>query len=252
MIYIKSEYDINNIKKACDIWKHTKSELTKYIKEGISLNQIDEFAKQIIESKGATCTFRDYHGFKGNICLSVNDVVIHGVPSEYILKKSDMLSLDIGITYNNYICDSAFTIIIGENEEAEKISKVCYESLLEGISKIKPGNKIGDISNAIQVYVENENYHILKDFGGHGCGIKLHEDPMILNYGNKNSGPTLKEGMIICIEPMIMTGSSDYYIDKKDKWSVRSKNGKLTCHWEHMILVTKDGYEILTLDEKKE
>lgn len=252
MIYIKSEFDISNIKKACDIWKFTKNELIKYIKEGISLNQIDEFARNIIESKGAICTFKDYYGFKGNICLSVNDVVIHGVPSEYILKNKDMLSLDIGVTYNNYVCDSAFTVIIGENEEAEKINKVCYQSLLEGINQIKPGNKIGDISNAIQTYVEKEGYHILPDFGGHGCGIKLHEDPIILNYGTRDSGPILREGMIICLEPMILTGLSDYYIDKKDKWSVKSKNKKLTCHWEHMILVTKNGYEILTLDEEKE
>ncbi len=248
MIYIKSSYDIENIKKTCKIWIWVKKKLYDFIKEGKSLIEIDSYAKDLIESKNAFCTFKNYNGFEGNICLSVNEVIIHGVPTKYTLKKNDILTLDIGITYNGYICDAAFTIIIGNNEEAIKLSEVCYESLLKGIEQVKPGNKIGDISFAIQNHVEKNGYFILENFGGHGCGIKLHEDPIILNYGKKNTGPILKEGMIICIEPMIMIESNEYFIDQKDKWSVKSKNNKMTCHWEHMVLVTSDGYEILTLE----
>ncbi|MGL4647177.1 MAG: type I methionyl aminopeptidase [Mycoplasmoidaceae bacterium] len=248
MIYIKSAFDISNIKEACKIWLWVKAKLLDYIKAGKTLKAIDLYAAELITSKSAICTFKDYQGFGGHICTSVNDVIIHGVPNSYALQEGDMLTLDIGVTFNNYVCDAAFTVIIGKNEEAEKISKVCYQALLEGIKVIKPRNSIGDISHAIETYVNDHGYQVLKDFGGHGCGIKLHEDPIILNYGKKGQGAILKPGMVICLEPMILTDSDQYYIDPKDQWSVKAKNHKLTCHWEHMILVTDDGYEILTLE----
>lgn len=247
MIYIKSNYEIEQIKKACSVWKEVRDKLTSFIKEGVSLLEIDEYARKLIEDeRGCKACFHNYNGFPGHICVSVNDVVIHGVPTNYKLKYQDMVTCDIGVEYNSYICDAAFTVIIGENHEAQKISDVCYNSLFEGIKQIKPDNTIGDISYAIQSYVESNGYKVISDFGGHGCGKKLHEDPIILNYGNKGSGAKLRPGMIICIEPMILTDNNAYYIDKKDNWSVISRNHKLTCHWEHMVLVTENGYEILT------
>lgn len=247
MIYIKSNYEIEQIKKACSIWKEVRDKLTSFIKEGVSLLEIDEYARKLIEDdNGCKACFHNYNGFPGHICISVNDVVIHGVPTNYKLKYQDMVTCDIGVEYNSYICDAAFTVIIGNNSEAQKISDVCYNSLIEGIKQVKPNNTIGDISHAVQNYVEANGYKVISDFGGHGCGKKLHEDPIILNYGNKGSGAKLRPGMIICIEPMILTDNNAYYIDRKDNWSVISKNHKLTCHWEHMVLVTKDGCEILT------
>ena len=247
MIYIKSNYEIEQIKKACSIWKEVRYKLTSFIKEGVSLLEIDEYARKLIEDdNGCKACFHNYNGFPGHICISVNDVVIHGVPTNYKLKYQDMVTCDIGVEYNSYICDAAFTVIIGDNSEAQKISDVCYNSLIEGIKQVKPNNTIGDISHAVQNYVEANGYKVISDFGGHGCGKKLHEDPIILNYGNKGSGAKLRPGMIICIEPMILTDNNAYYIDRKDNWSVISKNHKLTCHWEHMVLVTEDGCEILT------
>lgn len=247
MIYIKSNYEIEQIKKACSIWKEVRGKLTSFIKEGVSLLEIDEYARKLIEDDNrCKACFHNYNGFPGHICISVNDVVIHGVPTNYKLKYQDMVTCDIGVEYNSYICDAAFTVIIGDNSEAQKISDVCYNSLIEGIKQVKPNNTIGDISHAVQNYVEANGYKVISDFGGHGCGKKLHEDPIILNYGNKGSGAKLRPGMIICIEPMILTDNNAYYIDRKDNWSVISKNHKLTCHWEHMVLVTEDGCEILT------
>ncbi|WP_412032237.1 type I methionyl aminopeptidase [Malacoplasma muris] len=246
MIIIKSLYDIEQIEKASSIWKKVRDDFFKYVTIGQSLKYLDLRAKNIIENNGGKCAFYKYNGFPGNICISVNDVIIHGIPNDYILQEKDIVTFDVGVDYNGYICDAAFTIVLGNNEEAKKINEICYNSLLEGIKQAIPNNYIGDISFAIQSYVEKNGYHVIHDFGGHGCGRKLHEDPMILNYGKPKTGAMLRPGMVICIEPMILTDDKKYYIDKKDKWSVISENHKLTCHWEHMILITKDGNKILT------
>lgn len=246
MIFIKSKYDIEQIERASTVWKKVRDDFFKFVKEGLSLKELDQRAKSIIESNGCKCAFYKYNGFPGNICISVNDVIIHGVPTDYVLKVGDIVTFDVGVDYNSYICDAAFTIVIGNNDEAKKINKICYQSLMEGIKYAIPNNYVGDISNAIENFVTKNGYKVIQDFGGHGCGKKLHEDPMILNYGKPKTGAILKPGMVICIEPMILTDKNEYYIDKKDKWSVISKNHKLTCHWEHMILITNEGNKILT------
>ncbi|MGL4768768.1 MAG: type I methionyl aminopeptidase [Mycoplasmoidaceae bacterium] len=246
MIIVKSSFDIDRIRETCKIWKKIRSKFFEIVKEGISLKELDEIAKSIIIENGATASFFNYQKYKHNICTSVNEVVIHGVPNNYKLKNGDLISIDVGVTYNNYICDAAYTIIVGSNKDAEYISKVCYDSLIAGIKAIAPGARIGDISNSIYTVVEKAGFKILEDFTGHGCGKKLHEDPIIPNYGEKSTGMKLVPGMVLCIEPMIMTDSNHYFISKKDKWSVIAKNKKLTCHWEHMVLVTNSGYEILT------
>lgn len=246
MIIIKSNFDIKQIKEAVKIWKKVRTAMYENAKVGITLKELDQIASKIIKKNGAIPTFLNYQGYKGNICTSVNEVIIHGVPDNYKLKDQDLLSIDVGVTYNKYVCDAAYTIIIGTNNEAEKISKICYESLLEGIKSAIPGNTIGDISYSIGKYIIENGYKILKDFTGHGCGKKMHEDPLIPNIGEPKTGVKLVEGMVLCLEPMIMTDSNKYIISKEDSWSVISKNKKLTCHWEHMILITKDGYEVLT------
>lgn len=245
MIFIKSEYDISQIKIASNIWKMVRDAIIKEASINTNLLKLEQLAKKIITENNAIPAFKGYGGFKGEICISVNDCIIHGVPSDYNIKKGDIISFDVGVNYNNYICDAAFTICFDCDEETIKMNKVCYDSLDEVCKIIKPNIRVGDISNFIQEYVESRGYHILKDFGGHGCGIKLHEDPIILNYGKKSSGSKLLPGMIICIEPMIMIGSDEYYIDE-DKWSVKSVNKKNNSHWEHMILITDDGCEVLT------
>ncbi len=248
MIFIKNNNDIENIKKACEIWKKTKKEIINFAKIGTNLLDIENLAKEIIEKNNAKCAFKDYNGFKGYICISVNETIIHGVPKSYTIKKGDIISFDIGVDYNSYICDAAFTIEFDCDELTSKMNKICYNSLLEGIKFATKEYRIGDISFAIQKYVEENGFEVIKNFGGHGCGIKLHEDPIILNYGKPGTGPKLKEGMIICIEPMVMIDSDKYEISKNDNWSVNSINKKNTSHWEHMILITENGNEILTKD----
>lgn len=246
MIFIKSEYDISQIKIASNIWKKVRDAIIKEAHIGTNLLYLESLAKKIINDNLATPAFKGYGGFKGEICISVNECIIHGVPKDYNIKKGDIISFDIGVNYNNYICDAAFTICFDSDNETIKVNEVCKESLDEVIKILRPGIRVGDISNFIQEFVESRGFFILRDFGGHGCGIKLHEDPIILNYGEKSTGIELVPGMIICIEPMIMIGSNEYYIDKKDKWSVISKNKKNNAHWEHMILITENGCEVLT------
>jgi len=246
MIYIKNSTEIEKIKKACQIWKEVKTTITPFIKEGITTLEINNIIKNEILSHNATPTFLGYAGFPYDVCISVNDELIHGFPSNYKLKQGDMITIDMGVTYGGHVCDSAFTIIIGDNHEAKKISEATYKSLIQSINEVKPGNYVGDISYTIKSVAKKYGYEVIKDFTGHGCGNQLHEEPSIPCYGDKNTGSRLVPGMTLCIEPMLMTGSDQYTTDKNG-WTIRSKNHKLTCHWEHMVLVTETSCEILTL-----
>lgn len=246
MIYIKSEYDISQIKLAADIWKKIKIELIKQTKPGISLLQLDKIANTIAIENKATCSFYQYQGFEGHICISVNEQLIHGVPNNYIIKKGDLVTFDVGVTYNNYICDAAFSVLVEPiSENAQRIYDATLDCLQKALEQIKPDNYTGDISYAIELCAKKHGFEVIKDYGGHGCGIKIHEDPIILNYGQQKTGAKLKPGMIICIEPMLLTKSDQYKIDTNG-WTVIAKNNKLTCHAEYMVLVTKTGYENLT------
>lgn len=244
---IKSEQDIKLIKAASAIWKKARNAVIEASKVGVSLLELDAIANNIINENKAIAAFHRYMDFPGHICISVNDCIIHGVPTEYRLKDGDMVSFDIGVKFEEHICDAAFTVIIGQNVDAQNISDVCKNSLYEAIKILRPGTTTNQIAMTIQDYVESHGYQVIRDFTGHGCGNKLHEDPVVSNY-RSNFFPNFKleENMVICIEPMILTGSHKYTIDTKDGWSVRSKNKKLTCHWEHMLLITNDGCEILT------
>lgn len=247
MIYIKSQEDIQGIKKACAIWKKVKKALLKATKPGVSTKKLDKLAADVIYKNKATPSFYKHEGFPGYICISVNEQIIHGVASDYVLKKSDMITFDIGVTYKGYICDAAFSVVLDEaNIEATQIQLATLDCLEKGIEAIKPGATVGDISHAIETTATQHGYQVIKNFGGHGCGLKVHEDPIILNYGPAHSGPKLRPGMVICIEPMLMTDSDEYVVDPITHWTVSSKNGKLNCHEEHMVLVTETGAEVLT------
>ncbi len=256
MIYLKTEEDLKYIRKACEIWKKVRHELVKYVRVGISTHELDLKAKEIIESLGAKCTFHKLYDFPGYICISVNDQLIHGIGDEYKLCSNDLVTFDIGITYHDHVADAAFTIIVSpsDNQQACDILKATYASLMESIKIIKPGIHVGDIAAKTYEVAKSYGYEVIRNFAGHGCGNKAHEDPLIPNIGLPNTGVSLVPNMVICIEPMLMTKSHAYEINYNNNWTVSSKNHKLTCHYEHMVLVTNDGYEILTktLDENQD
>jgi methionyl aminopeptidase len=194
----------------------------------MTTNELDKIALDVITQNNATPTFLNYGGFPKNICISINEELIHGIPSSRKIKNGDMITFDVGVTYMKYICDSAFTVILGINKEAQKINDATYECLIESIKEIKPDNVTGDISNKIENIAKTNHYEVIKDYSGHGCGIKLHEDPQISCFGDKHSGTKLKPGMILCIEPMLMTDSDEYYTESNN--TVVARNHKLTCH----------------------
>lgn len=247
MVYIKSLEDIKLIKQAAAIWKQTRQLIIEHCRVGVSLKSIDELVNKFVLEQNARCSFYKYRDFPGHICINVNEQLIHGVPTNYIIQKDDLISFDVGIEYQNHHCDAAFTINMNpNNKQNQEILDVTLGALTNAISQIKPGNYIGDIENAIEVYVHQHKYEVIKDFGGHGCGNKIHEDPMIMNFGQPKTGIKLIPNMTLCIEPMVLTNSDQYYIDPKNHWTVIAKNKKLTCHCEHMVLVTNNGCEILT------
>jgi methionyl aminopeptidase len=185
---------------------------------GVNLNTLDQKVDQLVTTLGATCSFYQYNGFPKHLCISVNDELIHGIPRDYIIKPNDLVTFDLGITYQNHICDAAFTLHVSPTTEAPtKISDATKDALMQAIKVIKPGNYIGDISHTIETTAKMHGYKVISDFGGHGCGNHLHEDPMILNYGKPQTGPVIVKGMTLCIEPMLMTDSNAYFIDPIDQ-----------------------------------
>jgi methionyl aminopeptidase len=191
--------------------------LIKNTRVGITTKELDEIANKVILENGGTPSFYQYAGFPGYICISVNDQVIHGIPDGYKLKKEDLVTYDVGVTYNEHFCDSAFSVSVDpDNQINKKIMDATLECLEESVKECMPGNHTGDISNKIEEIAYKNGYEVITDYGGHGCGNKIHEDPIILCYGDKNTGTKLKPGMVICVEPMLMTGSNKYFVDKKN------------------------------------
>ena len=247
MIILKSDEEIELLRHAGRIVALTHQYLKQYIKPGISTKEIDELGEKFILSQGATCSFKGYQGFPGAICTSVNDVLVHGIPSkDVILKDGDIITLDIGACYKGYHGDSAWTYAVGNiSEEAKRLMEVSEKSLFIGLEQVKPGNRISDIGHAIQVYLEDNGYGVPRDYTGHGVGRDVHEDPIVPNYGVPNRGPKIVKGMVIAVEPMVTLG--DYYTRTLlDDWTVKTIDGKITAHYEHTVAVTDDGYEILT------
>jgi len=247
MITIKSNYEIELMRIAGSIVYETHKYLEKHIKEGITTLELDKLASEFIKSKGATASFKDYSGYPKSICTSINEEVVHGIPSKRKLKNGDIISIDIGVCYKGYHGDSAWTYAVGEiSDEKKYLMEHTASSLFEGLNVIKEGVHLGDVSNAIEEYANKHHLGIVRELVGHGVGSHLHEEPEIPNYGKKNTGPILKAGMTLAIEPMLNLGRDDIYV-LDDDWTIITKDNKPSAHYEHTVLVTKDGYEILTM-----
>ena len=220
------------------------------IKPGISTYEINEIAEKVIYDGGGRCPCKGYYDYPAGPCVSVNDTLIHGIPSKkIILKEGDLVSLDVVANLHGYCADATRTFLVGTcRESVRKILDVCQKAFYEGVKAAKPGNHVGDISASIQKYVESFGYNVARDFTGHGIGKGMHEDPMVPNFGIEGTGPLLRPGMALAIEPMILEGKKETRI-LGDGWTVKSKDGKLTCHYENTIIITEEGNEIITLTE---
>lgn len=246
MITIKSNREIELMREAGKMVSKTHKYLKEFIKPGITTKELDKLAFEYITNMGGVPTCKGYEGFPATLCTSVNDTVVHGIPDNYKLKDGDIITIDMVIGYKGYQGDAAWTYAVGNISSDKKyLMEHTEKALYEGISQVKPGNHIGDISSAIEKYANKYNLGIVKELCGHGIGREMHEDPEVPNYGKINSGPKLREGMVICIEPMLNLGTPDIYI-LDDDWTIKTDDGLPSAHYEHTILVTKDGYEILT------
>lgn len=246
MIKIKTKEEIELMKVAGSIVFDTHKYLEKYIKPGITTKELDELAYQYIIKRDATPSFKNYKGYPASICASVNDEVVHGIPNNRTLKEGDIISIDIGVCYKGYHGDSAWTYPVGNiSDEKKYLLKHTEQSLYEGLEAIKEGAYVGDISNRIERYLKDKNLGIIKELVGHGIGKELHESPDIPNYGMAGTGPMLKSGMVLAVEPMITLGSSKIYI-LEDDWTIVTADGLSAAHFEHTVLVTETGYIILT------
>jgi len=246
MIIRKSDVEISLMRIAGQIVAQTHQLLAKQIRPGITTKELDQIAEEFIRSKGAIPSFLGYGGFPASICASINDELVHGIPSNRVLKEGDIISIDIGAEYKGYHGDSAWTYGVGEiSEQAERLLKVTEESLYKGLEFATPDYRLSDISNAIQIYVEDHGFSIVREYVGHGIGTKLHEEPQIPNYGPANRGPRLKPGMALAIEPMVNAGER-YVKTLADDWTVVTKDHSLCAHFEHTIVITETGHEIMT------
>jgi methionyl aminopeptidase len=236
------------MRKAGELVAKTHELLEKHIKVGISTFELDQIAESFIRENGATPSFKGFHGYPSSICASINDEVVHGIPSkEVILKEGDIISVDIGAYLNGYHGDAARTHMVGTvSDGARHLIEVTKQSFYEGLKFVKPGNHLHEISEAIQAYVEANGYSVVRDLVGHGIGKEMHEEPQIPNYKPVGRGPKLQAGMCLAIEPMVNIG--DYEVEVlEDDWTIVTADGTLSSHYENTVLVTEDGYEILTI-----
>ena len=246
MITIKTPEEIKTMAEAGKILATVLKKVAKMIKPGIATIKLDEAAEASILKYGAKPAFKGYDGFPYSLCVSVNETVVHGYPSVYILREGDVIGLDLGVVYKGYCSDMAITVPVGEvSFKAKRLIMVTKKALKRGIKKVKPGNTIGDIGNTIQRYIEDQGFGVVRNLCGHGIGKEVHEDPQIPNFGARHKGDVLKEGMVICLEPMVTMG--DWHLKKaKDGYGYATKDNSLTAHFEHTIAVTKNGARILT------
>ena len=246
MITIKTEEEIQTMRESGKILATVLKEIEKQVKPGITTLELDRAAEALILSYGAKPGFKGYDGFPYSLCASVNENIVHGYPSNYVLKDGDIIGLDLGVLYKGYNSDMAITVPVGNvSFEAKRLIMVTKKALKRGIKKTRPGNTTGDIGNTIQRYVESQGYGIVRDLCGHGIGKELHEDPKVPNFGKRGGGEKLVEGMVICIEPMVTAG--DYKLIKsKDGYGYATKDGLLSAHFEHTIAITKKGAKVLT------
>ena len=246
MIPLKSEEDIKMIKKSGKILSKIMKKLRKFVRKGVTTIEIDRIAQKLIKAENVISAFKGYNGFPANICTSVNEEIVHGIPGEKSLKDGDILSLDIGINYKGYFSDAAITLPVGRiDSKLQKLIDVTRSALSEGIKQAQVNNHLSDISYAIQTYVERQGFSIVRQFVGHGIGYSLHEDPQIPNFGLPHQGELLKKGMVFAIEPMVNMGTGECRIIDNG-WTAVTKDGFPSAHFEHTIAITENGPEILT------
>ncbi len=251
-INIRSSRELETLKRANDIVGETLVMLSKMIEPGINTKELDRAAESFIRSRGALPAFKGYQGsnprpFPATICASINDEIVHGIPSKKrILRSGDIVSIDCGVYFNGYYGDAAVTLPVGQvDAETQRLLRVTYQALHQGISQMRQGNKLGDISSAIQTTAESAGYSVVRVFVGHGIGVNLHEEPQIPNFGKAGRGLLLKEGMVFALEPMVLMGDYEVLIDH-DQWTARTKDGSLSAHFEHSVVVMKDRPSILS------
>lgn len=253
MVFSKRKYysseEIETIRESALIVGKTLGEVAKHIKPGIPLIMLDRIAEEYIRSQGAIPSFKGYQGFPASLCISVNDVVVHGIPNNNILKEGDIVSIDCGACKNGYHGDYAYTFAVGQiSEEKRLLLERTKESLLLGIAEVKIGSTTGDIGAAVQSYAENFGYGVVRELCGHGIGKNMHEMPDVPNYGVRGRGTRLVQGMVICIEPMITMGKRNITMDQ-DGWTIRTRDGLSAAHFEHQVALTANGTEVLSTYE---
>jgi len=246
MIHYKTSEEVERIKESADILGRAHGAIAKEVNEGVKTSFLDKIAEEFIRDHGAVPSFKGYNGFPSALCISVNEVVVHGFPSAYELKDGDIISIDCGVFHQGFHSDSAYTYPIGEVPPSVlALLSATKDSLYLGIEQAVFGNRIGDIGHAVQKFVEAKGYTVVRELVGHGLGRNLHESPEVPNYGKKGSGPLLKQGMVIAIEPMINLGTRNI-VQEKDGWTIRTADRKPSAHYEHTIAIFEDRTEVLT------
>jgi methionyl aminopeptidase len=247
-----SDDEVEKIRQSGKILAEVIREIKRLIIPGVKTSFLDQVAADLIKSHGARPAFLGYRGYPASICISINEQVVHGIPGERVIESGDLVSVDIGVEFQGFYTDAAFSVVAGDgNSLAQKLVEVTEKSLYEGIKRALPGNRIGDISHAIQETIESAGFSVVRDFVGHGVGRALHEEPQIPNFGKKNRGVVIEEGMVLAIEPMANEGGYQVEI-LDDDWTVVTKDGGLSAHFEHTVWVTKKGPVILTHSGDKE
>ncbi|MCM1503712.1 MAG: type I methionyl aminopeptidase [Muribaculum sp.] len=246
MIYLKTPEELALMRDACDLVSRTLAEVAKHVAPGVTTFKLDNIAREFIRDNGGHPACLGYGGFPATLCIEVNEVVVHGFPSNYTLREGDIVGIDTVTELNGYNGDSCYTFAVGEvKPEVMNLLKVTKESLYKGIEACKVGNRIGDVSNAVQTYCERHGYSIVREMCGHGIGRSMHEDPEVPNYGRKGSGALIKNGMCICIEPMVNIGKRNIVIEK-DGWTCRTRDRQPSAHYEHTVAMIDGKTEILT------
>ena len=249
MIYLKTDEEVELMRISNLLVSRTLAEIAKNIKPGVTTLQLDKIAETFIRDHGAVPTFLGYEGFPNSLCISVNDQVVHGIPSDYELREGDIVSVDCGVEKDGFHGDSCYTFCVGEvSEEIKKLLRTTKESLYEGIKNAVEGKRVGDISYAIQTYCENRGYSVVRKMVGHGIGRDMHEAPEVPNFGKRGNGPKLKSGMAIAIEPMINMGNHDIYIER-DGWTAKTRDKKPSAHFEHTVVIRRGQADILSTFE---
>jgi methionyl aminopeptidase len=247
MITMKSAREIEIMRRSGKVTSAVLSRLIEAAKPGVTLRELDRLAEKGIRERGGVPTFKGYHGYPASICASVNEVVVHGIPGSYVLRDGDILSIDIGTTFEGYVSDSAVTLAVGTvSPEAARLMRVTQESLMLGIAQMQKGNRLSDIGHAVQTYAEANGYGVVRALVGHGVGQKMHEEPQVPNWGEPGKGIVLRPGLVLAIEPMVTEGAWEVET-LGDGWTVVTADGKLAAHFEHTVALTEEGPRILTL-----